>query len=494
MCRRHGESVWNITDKSRGLTARFTGWADVSLTPHGRIQAAAAGRCLQMFNLIPDAVYTSLLRRSQDTFRDMTRAVNIFHCPVINTWRLNERHYGALIGLSKEEAGEVLGQDKVMGWRRSWDLAPPPMDRDDYFLWRDAPWAQPVTIVTEPGKKSMIAREKGISMPETESLEDCAKRVKPIWVQGIAPRVANGETVLVVAHANSIRSMIKHIDNDTMDDQNVRDVHIPAATPLVYSFYLDKESMSLHKSGKAMTSDTIRRLKPLGEPSRLGMTGRYVASKEVIRLALQSSVPMEDEALKEGAPTFFDLIEKGLTDIMAYSEEQDRLQKEALVVSDGRGVIMHANSEWEKLCGFSNEEISGNTSKFLQGPLTEQDTLRKLDEKLRTGLPARTSFINYRKGGSAFRNALTIIPVYDWLRDDENDSSPRSKASQAADYGGSKTSNDYRQFSADIMHPSHFIARLDKTPDIPDLPPLTPEEMRTRDEQMKLKNSKSPEN
>lgn len=439
-----------------------------------------------MFNLIPDAVYTSLLRRSRDTFTEMKRSANVFsNSTVVNSWRLNERHYGALIGLSKDEAWQVYGHENLVGWRRSWNLAPPPMDRDDYFLWKDAPFAQPVTIYTQAGKRSVMTTEKGISMPSTESLEECAKRVKPLWVNGIAPRVANGETVLVVAHANSIRSMIKHIDSETMDDQNVRDVHIPAATPLVYSFTLDPVALKLHQSGKAATGDTIRRLKPLGEPSRLGMTGRYVASKEVIRLALQSSVPMEDESMKEDGPTFFDLIEKGLHDIMQYSEKQEKsIHKEALIVSDGRGVIIHANAEWERLCGFSSEEVEGNTSKFLQGPMTEVTVMKKLDEKLRTGLPARASVINYRKSGRAFENVFTIIPVYDWLKEEESsDSSPR-KTFQALDYGG-YDQDLYRRYADKFMHPSHFVARLDHTPNRVDLPPLTPEEIEQRDSELK---------
>jgi 2,3-bisphosphoglycerate-dependent phosphoglycerate mutase len=132
--------------------------------------------------------------------------------PKISSWRLNERHYGALVGLSKEEAGRKLGQEKVMEWRRSWDQAPPKMEHEDFMDWRLAPWARPVTIISHPGKKNIVTREKGVTKPKTESLADCANRVLPLWVLGIAPRVARGETVLVVAHANSIRSMIRHID------------------------------------------------------------------------------------------------------------------------------------------------------------------------------------------------------------------------------------------------------------------------------------------
>lgn len=483
-----------MTDPARGLTARFTGWADVSLTNHGKIQAAAAGRCLKKFNLVPDAVYTSLLRRSRDTFSEMKRSANIFaNSTVINSWRLNERHYGALIGQSKDEAWQVYGHENLVGWRRSWAQAPPSMDRDDYFLWKDAPFAQPVTIYTESGKKSVMTTEKGISMPSTESLEDCAKRVKPVWINGIAPRVLNGETVLIVAHANSIRSMIKHIDSETMDDHNVRDVHIPAATPLVYSFSLDPVTLRMFKTGEAAVADTIRRLKPMGEPSRLGMTGRYVASKEVIRLALQSSVPMEEDSSKGHDTTFFDLIERGLYDILEYSKQQETsTRREAIAVSDGRGAIIHTNAEWERLCGFANDEVQGTTAKFLQGPLTEATVIKKLDEKLRTGLPARASVINYRKSGRAFENSFTIIPVYDWLRDVSPDKkdyiATRRKTFQFLDYGGFDQ-DQYRQYADAFMHPSHFVARLDPSPNRVDLPSLTPEEIDERDWHMKQARS-----
>lgn len=119
---RHGESVWNVTDAKRGFVTRFTGWADVSLTERGHEQAAAAGRCLKHFDLRPQAVYTSLLKRSKTTLQEIINAWDpkIFAVPTINSWRLNERHYGGLVGLSKSEAAAKWGDD-VLEWRRSWD-------------------------------------------------------------------------------------------------------------------------------------------------------------------------------------------------------------------------------------------------------------------------------------------------------------------------------------------------------------------------------------
>ncbi len=165
---RHGESIWNVNDARRGLVSRFTvtqiinllrwrysirlrsflavlqGWADIPLTDHGRRQAAAAGRCLKRFQITPDAIYTSLLRRSKDTSVEIGRAAGGRYetVPVINSWRLNERHYGALVGLPKDLVGSVLDHEEVMGWRRSWDKAPPPMSAADTRDWRNALWVR----------------------------------------------------------------------------------------------------------------------------------------------------------------------------------------------------------------------------------------------------------------------------------------------------------------------------------------------------------------
>ena len=134
---RHGESIWNKTDPERGLTTRFTGWADIPLTDLGKLQAFAAGRCLLKLNFPFNAVYTSLLTRARETFDKIASqyyADGIKDIQVVASWRLNERHYGSLIGLSKVEAEEKLGREKVLGWRRSWDLRPPPMTKHPYYI------------------------------------------------------------------------------------------------------------------------------------------------------------------------------------------------------------------------------------------------------------------------------------------------------------------------------------------------------------------------
>lgn len=202
-----------------------------------------------------------------------------------------------------------------------------------------AEWSKPITTLHETGKQTLIFIEKNVTMPKTESLQDCALRVKPIWVNFIAPKVVAGETVLVVAHANSIRSMIKHIDEATMSIENLKNVHIPSATPLVYCFTTKdpselanvevkskvapstSSSSSSGSSGVSMTSVSARSIRPMGLPSKLGMTGRYLVSKEVIKLALDKSVTMTDRNTENNPENidFFDLIDKNLDELIKYA-------------------------------------------------------------------------------------------------------------------------------------------------------------------------------
>lgn len=261
---RHGESIWNC------IPVRFTGWANVPLSDKGRVQAREVGNTLQMFGIRPDVVYTSLLRRSKESLDEIVKA-NEHHynqIEIINSWRLNERHYGSLVGLSKDEAGREMGEEKVMRWRKSWDEAPPPMLKEDLYAYSEAPWTQPVTIVHSPGNKGTTTThlEEGLSMPRAESLRDCCQRVLPLWREAIYPRILTGETILVVAHANSIRAVVKHVDADSISDDCVRAINIPSAIPLVYDF-----ASTPHKG-----------VMPTGKPNKYGMRGRYIASKALI--------------------------------------------------------------------------------------------------------------------------------------------------------------------------------------------------------------------
>lgn len=273
--------------------------------------------------------------------------------------------------------------------------------------------------------------EKKATIPITESLYDCALRVNKVWVNGIAPRVARGETVLVVAHANSIRSMIKCIDTATLNEKNIRGVHIPSATPLVYTFTTVKNTEgnvpvttttntptstvtstapasvaeataaaipitpAVSNKDDILSSERLGNILPLGVPSRLGMTGRYVATREIVQLNL-GVVPV-DEAEQSAmvGSSMFDLIDKDLTQLMSYAD-QDRStsRNRAVVITDGRGVIIYANVPWQEMTGFSLDYCKGRTCKFLQGPLTSSDAADALNEKLRTGLPAKTTLIN----------------------------------------------------------------------------------------------------
>jgi 2,3-bisphosphoglycerate-dependent phosphoglycerate mutase len=279
---RHGESIWNTTDSERNLVARFTGWIDVPLTDKGRIDAVKAGERLQHYDIAPDAVYTSLLKRSIDTYDEIAKVMKpdyLQNAPLIQSWRLNERHYGALVGLSKEQAALELGAEKVHAWRKSWELRPPPLAAPPQSEWYNAYCEQPLTIVDHGGSSAAVYQilEKSIVPPLCESLEDCAMRVVPLWEQSIAPRLQRNETVLIVAHANAIRGLVKTIDRHTMSAQQVQMLSIPSATPLLYSFSFNKVTKTLlpqFSSGHFLQSS--KEIDVLNSKCRnMGMTGRF---------------------------------------------------------------------------------------------------------------------------------------------------------------------------------------------------------------------------
>ena len=435
-----------------------------------------------MFGIKPNAVFTSLLKRSKVTLDEIIKVdpgKHYEYASIINSWRLNERHYGALVGLSKEEAERSMGVEKVMEWRRSWDSAPPKMTRHDRLDWQSAAWAKPQTIISEPGKRQITATEKEITLPESESLMDCANRVLPLWKNGIFPRILNGETVLIVAHANSIRTMIMHIDAETMTTDNVRDVHIPSAVPLVYDF---------------IRCDVDGSIRPMGTPTALGMRGRYLASRELMKLNLDYTATAADDVHKineneldsaSGADNFYDLIESGLKEVMDYADVGKGV-KEALLITDGKGIILHSNAAWESLCGFSTEDIKGLDNGFLQGPLSDKKAISELNDKIQTGLPATASIINYRKDGTAFPNNFTVVPIYDWLHGDDklkNSLNGINGVNGINTPGGINNGiNNTNNFNTNnkLLVPDHFVARLDVTANRYDLKPLTPEEMKRR--------------
>jgi len=222
---RHGESAWNLEN-------RFTGWADVDLTPKGAEQALAAGQSLKKAGYEFDIAYTSVLRRAIRTLWHIQDAMDLMWIPVVHSWRLNERHYGALTGLNKAETAAKYGDKQVHIWRRSYDVRPPLLEaHDERNLKND-------------GRYSKL---NAADIPLGECLKDNVERVLPLWNESIAPALKANKRVLLVAHGNSIRSLIKYIDE--MSDEAIMEVNVPNGIPLVYElddnlkpiqhFYLD---------------------------------------------------------------------------------------------------------------------------------------------------------------------------------------------------------------------------------------------------------------
>jgi len=209
---RHGESTWNLDN-------RFTGWTDVDLTPLGVQQARQAGQLLKAEGYEFDIAYTSVLKRAIWTLWHTLDQMDRTWLPVRNDWRLNERHYGALQGLNKAETAAKFGEEQVLVWRRSYDIPPPALEAGDE---RDA------------SRDRRYAGLKPAEIPRTECLKDTVARVVPYWNERIKPRVARGERVLVAAHGNSLRALIKYFDD--MSDEAIVKENVPTAIPLVYEF------------------------------------------------------------------------------------------------------------------------------------------------------------------------------------------------------------------------------------------------------------------
>ena len=207
---RHGESVWNQEN-------RFTGWKDVDLTPKGVEEAKAAGRLLKSEGYDFDFAYTSVLKRAIRTLNFVLEEMDRLWLPVEKDWRLNERHYGDLQGLNKAETAKKFGEEQVLVWRRSYDIPPPPLKAGDE---RDA------------ANDRRYARLPPGAVPRSECLKDTVVRVVPYWKSTIAPRVAAGERVLVAAHGNSLRALIKYFD--AMSDEAIVNENVPTGIPLVY--------------------------------------------------------------------------------------------------------------------------------------------------------------------------------------------------------------------------------------------------------------------
>ncbi|MEI8081668.1 MAG: phosphoglyceromutase [Actinomycetes bacterium] len=207
---RHGQSAWNELNQ-------FTGWVDVELTDLGVTEATAGGHMLADAGILPDVLHTSVLRRAIVTSELALHACERDWIPVSRTWRLNERHYGALQGKNKKQTLDEFGEEQFMLWRRSYDTPPPPIDPDNEF-------AQ-----TYDPRYSLLAPE---ILPATECLKDVLERMMPYWYDAIVPDLLHGKTVLVTAHGNSLRALVKHLDG--ISDEDIAGLNIPTGIPLVY--------------------------------------------------------------------------------------------------------------------------------------------------------------------------------------------------------------------------------------------------------------------
>lgn len=212
---RHGESTWNKEN-------RFTGWTDVDLTAHGREEATQAGQLLRAGGYIFDIAYTSVLKRAIRTLWYTLDALDLMWIQTVKAWELNERHYGALQGLNKAETAAQFGDEQVHIWRRSYDTPPPALTPDDERY---------------PGRDPRYAALSKEQLPLTESLKETVARVIPYWHATIAPDIQAGKRVLIAAHGNSLRAMVKFLDN--VSEEDIVNLNIPTGVPLVYE--LDAE-------------------------------------------------------------------------------------------------------------------------------------------------------------------------------------------------------------------------------------------------------------
>ena len=224
---RHGESTWNLEN-------RFTGWTDVDLTPTGVSQAMSAGKLLKAEGYEFDVAYTSVLKRAIETLWFCLNEMERTWLPVQKTWRLNERHYGALQGLNKGETAQKYGDEQVLVWRRSYDTPPPALPADDTRSERSDP------------RYANLAAE---NVPLTECLQDTVARVMPFWNETMAPAIRSGQRVVVAAHGNSIRALVKYLDN--ISDNDIVGINIPNGIPLVYELDDDLKPLRHYYLGDA---------------------------------------------------------------------------------------------------------------------------------------------------------------------------------------------------------------------------------------------------
>ncbi|PKO19905.1 2,3-diphosphoglycerate-dependent phosphoglycerate mutase [candidate division BRC1 bacterium HGW-BRC1-1] len=224
---RHGQSTWNLEN-------RFTGWKDVDLSDQGRKEAKEAGRVLLEGGFEFDVIYTSVLKRAIRTMQIVMDELDQMWVPVIRNWRLNERHYGDLQGLDKGETAKKFGDDQVKIWRRSYSTPPPPLTPEDERY---------------PGLDRRYAGLAKEDLPLTESLKETVARFIPYWEETISPDVKAGKSVIIVAHGNSLRALVKHLDG--MSEKEILELNIPTGVPLVYELDEDLKPLKHYYLGDA---------------------------------------------------------------------------------------------------------------------------------------------------------------------------------------------------------------------------------------------------
>ncbi len=254
---RHGESVWN----AEGL---FTGWVDVDLSGKGEEEAATGGELLLEADLQPDVLHTSVLRRAIRTANITLDVADLLWIPVRRSWRLNERHYGALQGKNKAQTRAEYGEEQFTQWRRSYDVPPPPLAEDDEL-----------SALHDPRYAELPSE----LIPRTECLADVVDRMLPYWYDTIVPDLLAGRTVLVAAHGNSLRALVKHLDD--MGDEEVTGLNIPTGIPLVYE--LDDDMAPLKPGGEYLDPQAakaaIEAVKSQGSSSKADKAGEKQAEK-----------------------------------------------------------------------------------------------------------------------------------------------------------------------------------------------------------------------
>jgi len=241
---RHGESLWNQEN-------RFTGWQDIDLSPVGLEEAKKAGRALQKEGFQFDCAFTSVLKRALRTCWIVLDEMDLLWIPVEKTWRLNERHYGALQGLNKSETAAKHGEEQVKIWRRSYDTPPPAMDRSDS--------RHPCH---DPRYKSVAPQD----LPNCESLKDTVARFLPFWKEEVVPEIRQGKKVVLVAHGNSLRALVQHLEN--LSPAEIMELNLPTGIPLVYE--LDKDFKVLSK-------------KFVGDPAEVAKAMELVANQGKVK-------------------------------------------------------------------------------------------------------------------------------------------------------------------------------------------------------------------